>query len=314
MNVKDFGRIALLLLLFSSSARAALREAWVSTRAVRDDEVAALNQRLGGVHDLTVQLADPAASELAALVAVQTRGEKNLVLRRYPAFDLIEALVQLGSNGWKLVILEGIYPTESDVGLLNQYLRASPRTELTIGVATFAGPDVLAQFGNLHGASDGRVRAVFATSAYPRFMDRDALRAAPAGMVFQFYQDYWLSYVHMDVMNMLPQTIELRVRDIFPSDSSTYGFLQHLQRLRLLRVEAGQGPWDEAMWDTLGAVNVEWLSTGYFPTARELDRLADSRALGFRILTLDYDQSVSPEALAKLSSLPIPVRWIRTLP
>lgn len=298
-----------LTLVGTSASHAVLRENWILSEALREDQVAEFNQRLEKGQDLTAVLADPSALELETLSLLSTKGDRTLVVRRYPSFDVADQVQALTGQGWKLVVIEGVYPSDAELEILD---RANP-SNLTIGVAEYSGPELMERFSRLRGTQDGRVRIVFAARHYPRSEELEGLQGGHPGLVYQFYQNYWVSAIHTELMNAMDQAIELRVWDLFPGGDDTYEAVLGIQRLKQVRVDSDRGPLDSQMWLKLGSVDVEWNVTDYVPDIDEFSAFEVSMDKGARKLAIDYERQL-PEALVeRIQASKVVTRWIRNV-
>ncbi len=288
-----------------ASAVAKTKESWFRDSPLSVEAVTDLNSHLRD-QTLVIQLADPTSYELEPLAHLKSGGTRSLVIGRWPSEDLLPALTRLTRLGWRLTVLEGTYPTEWDLDRMNILL---PRS-LQFAVTAYAGPEIFALLGRLD--SKIQVTVAFATLGFPRFMDRDALRAAPLSVRFRFIQNYWPGYIHMDVLNMLPQEKDLWIRDLLP-DAEALGYLRGIERLSWLRFNTQSPAGTTEIWNQLPGISVEWQNQGPIPTAEECQSFARSAPTNRRKLTLDTDFELSPTERRLLDSLDIDVLLLRTL-
>lgn len=205
-------------------------------------------------------------------------------------------------------------PSEEEIRRLNA---AGPARAIWI-LKAYLGPE------SNHGLEKLQVpfEITYATSSYPRFMDRDGFLALPAQIPLSFAADYWPGYTHMDLFNLIPQPIWLRVTGSLPYGEQ-WDHLHGVKRLLGVTVES-EGAVTDGAWDRFGALPVEWQRVGFPPErgARELEDFtasgpsAEARLLVVDLGELDSDlaQSLLPELDREDASLRVIVPFPRTRP
>jgi hypothetical protein len=114
----------------------------------------------------------------------------------------------------------------------------------------------------------------------------------------------------MDLFNVLPHRLRLRIKDSFPT-SESLPYLNNIKHLESITVDLTfPVPGTPTQWKDLGTKPIRWLSTGRMPTPEELREFTTSApGAGLRALTLDLDSPLSPSEINLLESLSIPVEW-----
>jgi hypothetical protein len=294
-------------LLFSLPSFAApIHETWIQEGAATEQQIASWSA-LPGTRGYLFQLGDPATWALEPILRLRGADRLRLQFTRYPGEDSADVLRQLAARGAELVMLDAGFPTDDEIERLNRIGFGS----CVLVMTSFPGEGDGARLSRLRCPT----QLTFVTRMYPRFVDKESFLEIPAGIPLLFATDYWPWYSHMDVLNLLPQTIHVRVSDMFPADEN-YEYLLNIQRLGEIQVNAPFEPWSAGTWDRFGAKPVRWSIAGPIPSETSLAQFADSRrAGGQRSVTIDTEHLVlTSEERARLERLPISVEWIRTAP
>jgi hypothetical protein len=296
----------LLSLLASSSAHALPVHETYIVQDYADESRLSHWSALPGSRSYVFQYRAPGSDQLEPLTRLRGADQVEIEVSTYPGEDSIDAWTKLARSGVTLVGLDAGIPTDDEIARLN---RAG--ISRYIFVLTYApGPEEAARIGKLHGS----ISLTMALTAYPKFEDRPGLIAVPAGVPMLFSTDYWPFYTHMDLFNTLPNSIRLRVSDMFPpSDELTY--LTHIQRLRDVTVETlgGDAP-DTDSWTNFGGIPVRWSSKDFIPSADGIAAIERSASLGRRSITIDSDYPLSDDERGRLEASSLPVEWIHAAP
>jgi hypothetical protein len=277
-------------------------ETWVVSRAPSELELENLIKVLKN-EDVVVTLADPAPVEIEALKNIPNGpGHRTLIMDRYPSSILVEHLQAL--KNWGLVISEGSYPTDEEIHFLNLITPS----RLVLAFSSYAGPELFAKLHRLPGIQERTTRISFIAPAYPRFLNRDSFLAAPSKLAMEFYQDYWPQYIHMDVFNMIPQPISLRVREVIASVPDLL-YAKSIRNLEKVVFDSAI-PLSQEAWDEFSGWPLKWVTGGAIPTDEQVTHFAQEG----RTLEIDSDEPLAPNLLHRWSQLPVHINWVHLAP
>lgn len=286
-----------------------LRPAPVWARPPRETMVAAfvspeaINEwsALPGSRDFILQLANPDPQDLRLIGRLKGASRIQIQVECLPGTDTLAGWKSLADQGVELVVTGGGAPTVSEIERLNRI--GFPRILFVMGY--FPDLQEAARLRNLKTPFSIR----FLARQYPRFTDRDALRAMPESASLGFVTDYWPWYVQMDLFNMLPQPKRIHVKDLFP-EGKGLEYLLAIQRLEEVTVETDYEP-PPGTWDRFQSLNVRWLLRDLFPSAAGLDDFARSAGArpDRRLLRLHNELAPTAEEWRRLSGSPVPVEW-----
>jgi hypothetical protein len=293
-------------LLFASllpmvQAQAALpHETFFLPRIPTAEEVR-LWSSLPGTRSYVFQTEDPFAEELKQVAQLKGADRILIEVRRFPGEDSLPEWKKLAAQGVELVGFGSGFPTDDEIRRLNE----AGFAKIRIAISYFPGPEDAMSLGKLHAS----VALTFAAGQFPRSEDKPGLLAIPAQIPLLFVTDYWPSYTHMDLLNLLPQPRSLRVTDMLMPDESV-DYVRHIQKLQSIEMETGFDP-AASDWKRFEGLPLTWTSKNHVPPAETLDAFARSGAgTSSRRLVIDQDIPLSSEELARLISSPLAVQWI----
>jgi hypothetical protein len=295
----------LIALLASTSAFAAVPHETFYYEGAPTPDLVARWSALPGSRSFLIRTDSATRWELEALLPLRGADRLQIEAARFPGEDSVDAWKKLAVRGAELVVLDGGLPTDDEIDRLNRIGLAGHLFVLT----GFPGEDDAKRLARLQGP----VSLTLVTRLYPRFVDRDSFRALPPGLPLLFSTDYWPWYTHMDVMNMIPQPLRLRVKDMFPPEESLQ-YLHAIKRLREVSVDTDYDAPDAREWEKFGALPVRWSSRGRVPSAEGLAAFERSGRLGPRRLTIDSDTAFTDEESGRLTRSPLAVEWIHLAP
>ena len=287
-------------LALSPAAHAApLKETWYVEGALSRDLFQSWS-RATGAPGLRWNLKDAYPSEIEQIPAFPAQRKVQVILGDFPNESLIPALSRLAQAGAEAVLLTGTFPGTAEIARLNRIAFK----KLLLVAGHYPDPEL----GQALQSLAAPLEIVFAVRAYPRFVDRPNLLSIPSQIPLTFSTDYWPWYSHMDLFNLLPNPLRLRVKDSFPVEESL-PYLNNIHRLESLSVDL-QSPAQLSAWNVFREKSVRWLSTGRVPDSAELqDFVASALRPELRSLTIDSDLELMPEERKRLESLSIPVEW-----
>lgn len=257
-------------------------------------------------------LADPSGSELEALAELPHSRGLDVVMSSMPSESTLPAL-------WRLSLVEGSrwtgfsseIPTDYETDLIAEL----PFASRTLVVQHYPSPTEAQRLNRL--ITPGSTNhLVFAMRAYPRMIDRPGLEALSAQFDLTIATDYWPSYFHMDVLNLLPHDVRIRVRGMDPPDE-TFPFLTHIRRLKSVLFER-QEPMvatlgeQKQFWARFATLPLRWTAVGHVPDATAIAAF-DSYENASELI-VDRDDELSTSELKALTASRLPTRWIHIAP
>jgi hypothetical protein len=272
----------------------------VVTGSPSSDQIAGWSA-LPGTRDFLFQIPDPDSSDLTGLTLL--RGARRITVEAsdFPNDDTTDAWQKLANQGVDFVALNVMLPTDSDIDRLNR-----------IGVSHcifvlqyYPDPADSARMSQLKCEL-----SVTFVGDYPKYAEKDGVAAFPLATL-TFDIDFWPYYTHMDVFNMIPQSIHLWVRDMYPPQDELQ-YLRNIKRLNMVTVETSFDPNSPDDWKVFGDVKVRWQSKNFVPSTASLE--AFQKGGPNREFILDSDRELNPEESQRLRDLAIPVRWIHDAP
>jgi hypothetical protein len=286
------------------AAAAPIAETWYHEGPLRQDTLEAWS-RATGAPGLRWNLKDAYPSELEQLPALPPGRNIQVILGAFPDSSLTPALKRLARSGLEAVFATGSFPTPLEIDRMNEI----GFRRLILLVSHYPDPEVARDLGTLQSP----VELSFVVRAYPRYVDRANLSAIPGGIPLTFSTDYWPWYSHMDLFNLLPHRIRLRIQDSFPTREGL-PYLRNIRQLDSITVElSSPAPGSPTEWQDLDPRPLRWLSVGRVPEDRELREFAKGVA-GNRHLIIDQDLELSRSERLLLESQPFPVEWTRRSP
>lgn len=264
---------------------------------------------LPGRRSYLLNLGSVNASDLAVLHGLENAATLGIEVSYFPyegtlpAWRSLTAHHQAKGVTVQFIGLNAGLPTADEITRLNQ----TGVSEFIFVLNGYYGAETFARLGDLR----GKVSLTFAAGNYPRFGDREAFRALPAGIPLLFVTDYWPGYSHMDLFNLIPQEIKLRVVGSFPPESSLE-YLHNIKRLRSVSVVTDFDPATGGEWSGFRDLPVNWTCRDWVPSEKAL---SDFASAANRTLTIDEQSwSSTREELDRLERASVPVHRIRTAP
>jgi hypothetical protein len=256
---------------------------------------------LPGKRGYVFKLDFPHSGELETILKLRNAESLLLEVSQFPSEDAVAIWTKLAAQGAVLVGLDAGLPTEDEIARLNRI----GFTRITLILTSTPNPEESARLAKLR----AQLTLNFAVRAYPKFMDKPAFMAIPPNTPLVFSTDYWPWYTHMDLFNLLPHPIRLRVRGMFPPDASVE-YLRNIHRLEQVTVETDfDAPYDSD-WDKFGLIPVRWLSRDWVPSPAGL--AAFERSGPNRSLNIDTDRPLSPTERRRLDASLVPVEWVHS--
>ncbi len=247
---------------------------------------------------------DPDSISLRALDRLRGADRIQVEVSRYPGEDTLEAWRLLASHGVELVVIGSGLPTDDEIRRLNE----GHFTRLILVSTAYPGPEEGKRLEQLN----AEVSLSFPTRVYPRFMDKDGLLAVPAQIPLLIATDYWPSYTHMDLFNLLPHAVRLRVADLLPHEEDVQ-YLLNIKRLRDVDLTTDFDPTPEE-WRRLGSLRTQWTVKNRVPSESSLSDFKQGRALAPTLsLIIDQDQPLDASDRAMLERQPFAVEWIHSV-
>jgi len=278
-------------------------ETWIHPGAPTTDMIRSWSKTPGS-RSLLLQISDPASFEIEALEALQGVDRLMISMERLPNESTLASWKSLARRQNLILIGFGSgLPQDSEITRLNQI---GPRSTLFV-LPYYPDPAEAAHLTGLRAPT----AITFATTALPRFLDRDGLQAIPFSVPLLFVSEYWPWYSHMDVLNMTPHDKRLRIRDSLPSPEALE-YLHHIRNLKEVALETTHDLDDMGLWSSFKNVPVQWISVGRVPSNTALTTFETNAT--HRTLTLDLDQLPTTEEMARLKKSPLRVEWIHLAP
>lgn len=246
----------------------------------------------------------PRPRELERWLAIARTAPIRFEVEEFPRSDSLTTWKRLAETGARLVLLNASPRTAEQVRMLDEVGFASVR------LVTSDYP------GESHATLLATIQTPFQMTIQsyrlPLFTDRDALRKLPANLDLTFAADYWPGYSHMDLFNMIPQPIHLRISGYFPSGTAV-DYLSAIQRLRQITVEVDSFP-PASDWEKLGSGSITWIARGPVPSGQAIDDFIGTGDPLQRNILIDRDTPLTGQERERLRNSPIRVDWIRRLP
>ena len=276
-------------------------ETFVVSGSPGSDQIARWSS-LAGSRDYLFQLKDPDTSDLSSLS--QLRGARKITVEAadFPNEDTATAWQKLAAQGVEFVAMNVILPTDGDIERLNRI----GFSKCIFIMSYYPDPADSERMSQLKCEL-----SITFFGDYPKYAEKDGVAALPVKTPLTFDIDFWPFYTHMDVFNLLPQSIHLWVRDMYPP-ADELQYLHNIKKLDRITVETSFDPNSGDDWKVFGDVRVQWQSKDHVPTAENL--AAFQKGGGDREFILDMDRALTAEESATLSTSPLPVRWIHEAP
>ena len=261
---------------------------------------------LPGTRTYLIQTRDPGSYDLGILKTIRGCDRLEIEDSMYPTPDTVDAWKILASRGAEFIALGAGVPLPEEIDRLN----AIGFSSCLIVLDYFPGVEESQRLNGLQCLKS----ITFAGNRYPKYEEKPGLAALPSGVPWLIATDYWPYYSHMDLFNMLPQHLKLRVSDMYPPDDE-WDYLLHIQRLDQIEVQSDYEPNSSDVWKKFGATPVSWLTHDSVPTAAAIAAFASSAPVpGARKLVIDQDRSFNDSEKAALENATIPIEWIHLAP
>ncbi len=293
----------LLAALFSFSAHALPIHETFFVQGVPGADTLDRWSALPGTRSYTFQLDAPYPSDFDLISQIKGADHIQVEVTSYPIAQDIAGWKKLVDQGVELIALNAGLPTPTEIDVLNTI----GFSKLIIIMTGFPGEAQAAQLANL------TIPTTFTsvTSIYPRLVERPAFLAIPASIPLTFVTDYWPWYVHMDVLNMLPQTKRLRIRGMMPPEQEL-PYLRNIKTLQGVVVETDYDVPDSESWARLNGIPTTWALTQVAPSQEALNAFAIAGEA--RRISIDQDWALTAEERARLEKSGLAVEWIHTPP
>lgn len=287
-----------------------LTETWIQTGSPTSAQVAkwADFQAARGTPpvQLRILLESSPASTIGELARVPGLGKIQVSANAFPTATQVEKYLPLARMGAEFVAMGGTFPTEAQVDNLN----AIGFSRVLIGAAKYPSDADVAQILRLN----TRVAVTFNVGRYPQFLEKFAIAKLPLDLPLQFTVDAWPRYVHMDVLNLIPQT-EKRVRVMRTMLSQgSVPYVLNLKNIAEL-IFVSDGDVLNEQWEWISGFPLRWSTEGSVPSERALQLFRDSGRAGQpRKLVIDRDGNLTAQERNRLLASGLDVEWIHEAP
>lgn len=285
---------------------APVTERWVVDRNPSPEELQRWEQAPAGISVLwNIPGGDPAETELKAWEPFARTHGLSIRVQKLPMRTTHAVWKTLARHGVEMVAWDLPWPSAAEM----QQLAALALPRLTWVALAYPSADQARAFG----AYEHTLQFTFAHGKYPRTLDRDGLKALPVNVPLLFLAKDWPWYDQMDLLNLIPQVVRLRIHDIFPS-AGHWTYLEHIKRLREIQITSDYPPPEgRVTWERFGSHPVAWSLQDTLPEAAALRDFCESAppaVSGLRRLILDRDFALTPEERTRLEALSCPTEWI----
>lgn len=258
-----------------------------------------------GTRSYTINAGDASGQLLEPLALLKNADRIQVEVQNYPTEDSLPEWKALASQGIQLVILGKVgLPTDDEARRLN-----ATGVEHCLFVLDYYPDEIeakrLAQL-------QCHVSLTFAMAAYPKYEDKPGLAAIPESIPLLFATDYWPSYTHMDVLNLLPHAKSLRVLGMLPPDEQVQ-YLRGIKKLESVQLNIEFDP-ETADWKKFDGLPLVWTSQNHVPAQTALDAFGRSDGRSLRKLIIDNDTPLTPEERDRIEKSAVPVEWIHQAP
>lgn len=270
---------------------------------------------LPGTRRYTLHLYSPSLSVLQALLELAKASSTSHIhveVDTYPSLStstpLLEAWQRLASKSTTFVGLNSVLPNEGQIQALNKI-----GFKNHIFVIAFV-PTVTQ--ANRMGLLQGKHSITFAMNRFPLHHERPNLMAFPKNTPLRFQTDYWPMYTHMDIFNLIPHSIFLRIKGILPS-TAALEYLHHIHRLEEVTLSTDFPIASRTQWEAFKNLNLHWIAQGFIPSPQALEYFSAAAQKDpevMRRLTLDHLDSLTSKQRKELEASTLEVEWIRDAP
>jgi hypothetical protein len=264
-------------------------------------------KELPGPKNITVWLDHAGEWNLAPFLKFDRLDGFRIQTELPPQRDSLHLWKELATKGVTWVSLSGGIPLSHEVEILKEI----GFSQITLVLLSYPSEEDAARISTL----ETPLLISFFARRYPLFMERDALDLLPVSATLFFVTDYWPWYSHMDLFNLLPHEIRLRVRDSFPSEDH-WPYLHYIRRLKGVEIVTGFEYVEKNTWEKFQSIPVTWITQNWIPSEQALLDFETStqRPKEKRKLLIDQDQPLTSEEKSLLKKRPFAVHWLRAAP
>ncbi len=256
-----------------------------------------------GTRSYLFQTQNPDPSDLLPLAHLHGADRIRIEISTFPDANAVSAWKALAGQGVELVGLNAGAPTDEELDHINQIGFSS----CVFVLNSYLTPDEATRLARLKMPFS----LTFDVDAYPLYMSKPTFVALPASTSLLFATDYWPGYTHMDLFNLISQTIRIRVSGSLPS-SENLSYLLNIHRLDEVNVMTDFDVPAAASWRAFGKVPVLWSMEGAVPSSEAIQ--AFEQGPGPRGLVIDSDTPLTDDESSRLTRAAIPVEWIHQAP
>ena len=260
---------------------------------------------LPGARGYIFQTQKPWAGELESLSSLRGADRIQVESDRFPDEDTLAAWKTLASRGVELVGLRAGTPVAEEIRQIND----SQFSRLLLVLESFPTLEESKRLSEIQVPFS----ITFATNAFPKTENKEGLLKLPSTVPLLFVTDYWPWYVHMDLLNLLPQPRSIRVtRGFFPPQEALQ-YLRNIKNIQALGVETDFEPAPQE-WQKFKDLPLTWTCQGNVPSEGAIKEFIAHRGSASRKLILNYEGALTQSELDRLAQLGIPVEWVHQGP
>lgn len=284
-----------------------LEERWIIQRAPSESEIERWERAPATIKFFWRAESDPIARELGLWERVAGRHQVSIQTTRMPSETTAQAWTSLAARAVEPVFWNVQLPIQREIDFLNRIGFKS--------AVWFMDSYPGTQAGQILRGWKTRLQISFGTGKFPRFVDRESLKALPPDAVQLYMVDQWPWYEQMDLFNLLPQPKKIRVIGYYPSPSH-WEYLNHIRDLVEIQLMNKHVPKEGAeIWNRFGDRSVTWNLQDWVPTRQQLLDFVGSASNPrvSRKVFYDSDFPMSTETRSLFESLPCSVEWIHAI-
>ena len=259
--------------------------------------------RLPGTRNYLIELSEAPGSYLESIAAVRNGDKIQVHVTNFPTRAQTGLWKKLADQGVELITFGIGIPNDDQIQVLNDI--GFSRINLTL-------TDFLTEDQAKHLlALKCSVSLSYALNRYPLFLEKPAFLVLPSSVPVLYATDYWPTYDHMDIMNMIPQMQKIHITNILPTEKEQ-PYLHGIKNLSEIIVDLDSDP-APGSWHFFHGINIRWSAKDHVPSAAALQDFASTaQDGGTRKIVIDQDQALTPSERARLESSPFPVEWIHS--